>query len=81
MVVDGARWVGNKLNSGARVLAEGANGGLLDNELGTYPYVAAHSTNLGAIGNGLGISPRKIETVIGVAKAYTTRVEEGPFYS
>lgn len=79
MIVDSVTWLNNHINSGHKVLAEGANAALLDLDLGTYPYVTSSSTSIGGICTGLGISPRKIETVIGVVKAYTTRVGGGPF--
>jgi len=52
---------------------------MLDIDYGTYPYVTSSSTNIGGVCTGLGVSPKKIETIIGIAKAYTTRVGEGPF--
>ena len=61
------------------MLAEGANATLLDIDFGTYPYVTSSSTSIGGVCTGLGLSPDKLETVIGVAKAYTTRVGEGHF--
>lgn len=64
-----------------RVLTEGANALMLDIDFGTYPYVTSSNTSVGAICTGLGIPPQKIETVLGVVKAYTTRVGEGPFPS
>ena len=51
----------------------------MDIDLGTYPYVTSSSTSIGGLSTGLGFSPRKVETIIGVVKAYTTRVGEGPF--
>jgi adenylosuccinate synthase len=60
-------------------LIEGANATLLDIDLGTYPYVTSSSTSIGGAATGLGLSPDKFETTIGVVKAYTTRVGEGPF--
>lgn len=62
-----------------RILAEGANGALLDIDHGTYPYVTSSNTTAGGICTGLGIAPNKLETVVGIVKAYTTRVGEGPF--
>ena len=62
-----------------RILAEGANGALLDIDHGTYPYVTSSNTTAGGICTGLGIAPNKLETIIGIVKAYTTRVGEGPF--
>ena len=60
------------------VLAEGAQGTMLDIDHGTYPYVTSSNTTVGAVAVGLGISPAWIEQVVGVAKAYTTRVGGGP---
>jgi adenylosuccinate synthase len=64
-----------------RILTEGANAIMLDVDFGTYPYVTSSNTSVGAICTGLGIPPQKLETVLGVVKAYTTRVGEGPFPS
>jgi adenylosuccinate synthase len=57
---------------------EGAQGTLLDIDHGTYPYVTSSNATIGGVCTGLGIGPRAIDTVLGVAKAYTTRVGEGP---
>ncbi|KAG8901578.1 hypothetical protein FRB99_005211 [Tulasnella sp. 403] len=62
-----------------RVLVEGANALMLDLDFGTYPYVTSSSTAIGGVCTGLGIPPRRIGKVIGVVKAYTTRVGGGPF--
>jgi len=62
-----------------RILAEGANATMLDIDYGTYPYVTSSSTSIGGVLTGLGLNHTKIETVIGIAKAYTTRVGDGPF--
>ncbi len=67
------------LAEGKRVLCEGAQGTLLDIDHGVYPYVTSSSTTAGGAIAGLGIGPRHIERVSGVAKAYSTRVGEGPF--
>jgi adenylosuccinate synthase len=64
-----------------RILTEGANAIMLDIDFGTYPYVTSSNTSVGAICTGLGIPPQRIESVLGVVKAYTTRVGEGPFPS
>lgn len=61
------------------ILLEGAQGVLLDNNWGTYPFVTASSTVSGNITAGAGIAPKHLQTIIGVTKAYTTRVGEGPF--
>ena len=66
------------LKEGANILLEGAQGSLLDNTWGTYPYCTASTTISGGAVAGLGIPPRSISRVIGVAKAYTTRVGRGP---
>lgn len=67
------------LRAGKVVLAEGAQGSMLDVNLGTYPYVTSSVTVAGGAGPGLGIGPKHVEHVIGVTKAYTTRVGGGPF--
>ncbi|MBV8171929.1 MAG: adenylosuccinate synthetase, partial [Candidatus Eremiobacteraeota bacterium] len=69
------------LRAGKRVIAEGAQGALLDVTFGTYPYVTSSSTVAGGAGAGLGFGPTAVEHVIGVAKAYATRVGAGPFPS
>ncbi|MFQ6093125.1 MAG: adenylosuccinate synthase [bacterium] len=62
-----------------RILFEGAQGTLLDISHGTYPYVTSSTTSVGGVCSGLGIPPKMIDGVLGVVKAYTTRVGEGPF--
>ena len=79
MIVESVGWINNHIRDGKRVLVEGANATLLDIDLGTYPYVTSSSTSVGGVCTGLGIAPHRIETIIGVAKAYTTRVGKGPF--
>src|SRR5262249_12278232 len=64
---------------GKSVLFEGAQGTLLDLDHGTYPYVTSSSTIAGGACTGLGIGPTHIDAVVGIAKAYTTRVGGGPF--
>lgn len=66
------------LRDGGRVLLEGAQGALLDIDHGTYPYVTSSSTTAGAAAAGVGIGPTLIDEVLGVVKAYTTRVGTGP---
>ena len=68
-------WVKNKKS----ILFEGAQGTLLDIDHGTYPYVTSSSTTAGGVSTGLGIGPKYINKIIGISKAYTTRVGEGPF--
>ena len=67
------------LTTGKRILVEGANALMLDIDFGTYPFVTSSSTTVGGLCTGLGIPPRRIGKVIGVMKAYTTRVGGGPF--
>ncbi|OFV93107.1 MAG: adenylosuccinate synthase [Acidobacteria bacterium RIFCSPLOWO2_12_FULL_65_11] len=66
------------MREGRPILFEGAQGTLLDIDHGTYPYVTSSSATIGGVCTGLGVSPRAIGAVVGVAKAYTTRVGEGP---
>jgi adenylosuccinate synthase len=88
LLADGARirpWVrdvslmlSEAMHDGKSVLFEGAQGTLLDIDHGTYPFVTSSNASVGGVCTGLGISPRLIGGVLGVAKAYTTRVGEGP---
>lgn len=78
-VTDTFSLIDKNLSEGKRVLYEGAQGILLDIDYGTYPYVTSSSTGAAGILTGAGIPGRKMEETIGVAKAYTTRVGEGPF--
>jgi adenylosuccinate synthase len=66
-------------HSGAVILFEGAQGAMLDVDLGTYPYCTSSNTTVGGALTGLGIGPGMIDEVVGIVKAYTTRVGEGPF--
>ncbi len=79
MIIDSASYVNHAIDAGKRVLVEGANAIMLDIDHGTYPYVTASNTGVGGVVTGIGIPPRKIESTIGIVKAYTTRVGEGPF--
>jgi adenylosuccinate synthase len=79
------RWTGdttlvlaNAIREGKRVLFEGAQATMLDIDHGTYPYVTSSNASIGGVCTGLGVPPRAIGGVLGVAKAYTTRVGEGP---
>lgn len=76
---NGVRFLQELESSGKRILFEGAQGTLLDIDHGTYPFVTSSNTSLGAVGTGCGFSPRKIGEVLGIVKAYTTRVGAGPF--
>jgi adenylosuccinate synthase len=66
------------LKGGKRVLLEGAQGTVLDLDHGTYPYVTSSTTTAGGAGTGIGVGPTVIDSVVGVVKAYTTRVGNGP---
>ncbi len=76
---DTGSYIHQALEKGLRVLAEGAQGTLLDLDHGTYPYVTSSATTAGAVFNGLGIGIHPVERVIGVTKAFQTRVGAGPF--
>lgn len=80
-VVDGVSFIHTALEDGRRILIEGAQGSLLDIGYGTYPYVTSSHTIAGGACTGLGIGPTAVGKVIGVVKAYTTRVGAGPFPS
>jgi adenylosuccinate synthase len=80
-VVEGVGYIHERLRGGKRVLIEGAQGSLLDVGYGTYPYVTSSHTIAGGACIGLGIGPTEIGRVIGVVKAYCTRVGAGPFPS
>jgi adenylosuccinate synthase len=71
--------INEQMRAGKRVMFEGAQGTMLDVDHGTYPFVTSSSTCVGGICTGLGVAPKHIHKVIGVAKAYTTRVGSGPF--
>ncbi|MBT8221070.1 MAG: adenylosuccinate synthase [Bacteroidia bacterium] len=77
--VDGVYYINNAIASGKKILAEGAQGSMLDIDFGTYPYVTSSNTIASGVCNGLGIAPTKIGEIIGIAKAYCTRVGSGPF--
>lgn len=68
----------NFMSQKKNILFEGAQGTMLDIDWGTYPYVTSSNSTIGGLFTGLGVDPRKIDRIIGVAKAYTTRVGEGP---
>ena len=61
------------------IIFEGAQGSMLDIDHGTYPYVTSSSTTVGGVSSGLGVGPKQINKILGITKAYTTRVGEGPF--
>jgi adenylosuccinate synthase len=80
-VADTSLLVDEALTNGRRVLLEGAQGTLLDLDHGTYPFVTSSNPVAGAAATGIGIGPTRIDEVVGVAKAYVTRVGAGPFPS
>ncbi len=79
LVVDVSLMLSQAFKKGKTILFEGAQGALLDVDLGTYPFATSSNTTIGGALTGLGVSPRMIGEVIGVVKAYTTRVGAGPF--
>jgi adenylosuccinate synthase len=78
-IVNGEYFLNEKLKAGQKVLAEGAQGSMLDVDFGTYPFVTSSNTISAGVCTGLGIAPQWIKEVIGVTKAYCTRVGSGPF--
>jgi adenylosuccinate synthase len=78
-VRDTTAYLHHELDAGKRVLFEGAQGALLDVDFGTYPYVTSSNAGIGGLCAGTGVPPAKLGRVIGVAKAYATRVGGGPF--
>jgi adenylosuccinate synthase len=71
--------INEQIRAGKAVMFEGAQGTMLDVDHGTYPFVTSSSTVVGGVCTGLGVAPKHIHQVVGVAKAYTTRVGAGPF--
>lgn len=80
-VIDSEMFINESLANGKKILAEGAQGALLDIDFGTYPFVTSSNTITAGVCSGLGISPQKVGRVFGVFKAYCTRVGSGPFPS
>ncbi|MFQ5990170.1 MAG: adenylosuccinate synthase [Candidatus Methylomirabilales bacterium] len=78
-LVDASAVLNRMIDEGKNILFEGAQGTLLDVDLGTYPYVTSSSATAGGACIGTGVGPSRIDGVLGVMKAYTTRVGEGPF--
>lgn len=78
-ILDTTYYINQALAEGKSVLAEGAQGALLDVDFGTYPFVTSSNTTVGGVVTGLGVPATKINKVIGIFKAYTTRVGSGPF--
>jgi adenylosuccinate synthase len=78
-IVNGEYFVNHQLQAGKKVLAEGAQGSMLDIDFGTFPFVTSSSTISAGVCSGLGVAPQRIRDVIGITKAYCTRVGAGPF--
>jgi adenylosuccinate synthase len=78
-ITNGTVWINEQIRAGKRVMFEGAQGTMLDIDHGTYPFVTSSNTVVGGVCTGLGVAPKHIHEVIGVAKAYTTRVGGGAF--
>ena len=77
--IDSEEYIYQEQNKGSSILAEGAQGSLLDVDFGTYPFVTSSNTTAAGACTGLGVSPNSIKEVFGIFKAYTTRVGSGPF--
>jgi adenylosuccinate synthase len=78
-IVNGEYFINEQISQGKRILAEGAQGSMLDVDFGTFPFVTSSNTISAGVCSGLGIAPQKIKEVIGITKAYCTRVGSGPF--
>jgi adenylosuccinate synthase len=78
-IIDSEHYINNALLSGKKVLAEGAQGSLLDIDFGSYPFVTSSNTVAAGACTGLGIAPSRVGQVLGIFKAYCTRVGSGPF--
>ncbi len=78
-IVNGEYFINERITAGKKVLAEGAQGSMLDIDFGTFPFVTSSNTISAGVCSGLGIPPQKIRDVLGVTKAYCTRVGGGPF--
>ncbi len=78
-IVNGEYFINEEISNGKKVLAEGAQGSMLDIDFGTFPFVTSSNTISAGVCTGLGIAPQKINEVLGVTKAYCTRVGGGPF--
>lgn len=79
LIADTGALLNRALDDGQSVLFEGAQGTMLDIDHGTYPYVTSSNATSGGVATGLGVAPRRLTGVVGVTKAYTTRVGSGPF--
>eukprot|EP01090_Pellita_catalonica_P023132 TRINITY_DN930_c0_g1_i2.p2 TRINITY_DN930_c0_g1~~TRINITY_DN930_c0_g1_i2.p2 ORF type:complete len:459 (+),score=76.49 TRINITY_DN930_c0_g1_i2:53-1429(+) len=79
MVVDSVTYVNKAYDEGKKIMIEGANATMLDIDFGTYPFVTSSNCSIGGAMTGLGLAPSKLDAVVGIMKAYTTRVGAGPF--
>ncbi|ODM88200.1 Adenylosuccinate synthetase [Orchesella cincta] len=79
LVTDTVEFLDTQLRDNKKILVEGANAAMLDIDFGTYPYVTSSNCSIGGVCTGLGLPPKRIGSVFGVVKAYTTRVGDGPF--
>ena len=78
-VCDTVDLMARAINDNKKILFEGAQGALLDVDFGTYPFTTSSNSAAGGVSSGIGVSPRQIHNIIGITKAYTTRVGSGPF--
>ena len=78
-IIESENYLNESINNGKKILAEGAQGSLLDIDFGTYPFVTSSNTTSSGACSGLGVPPNKIKNIRGIFKAYTTRVGSGPF--
>jgi adenylosuccinate synthase len=78
-IVESSKWLNEQLDAGANILFEGAQATMLDIDFGTYPFVTSSNCSAGGAITGSGVGPTNIERVLGIAKAYLTRVGSGPF--
>jgi adenylosuccinate synthase len=78
-IINAEYWLEEQINNGKKILAEGAQGSMLDIDYGTYPFVTSSNTIASGVCNGLGVAPSRIGEVYGISKAYCTRVGSGPF--
>ena len=78
-IVNGEYFINERISKGEKILAEGAQGSMLDIDFGTFPFVTSSSTISAGVCSGLGVAPQQIRDVLGVTKAYCTRVGGGPF--
>ena len=79
-IIDVPDYIDRAFQENKKIVFEGAQGTLLDIDHGTYPYVTSSNTTVGGIFTGSGVSPKKLDYILAIVKAYTTRVGSGPFY-